>query len=67
MEKPADRPNFTALVQRLDNVIASNMANMVSTTIHCFTASFPVLFSNYKRKTLGMRLTVLGSVALYSR
>ena len=39
MEKPADRPNFTALVQRLDNVIASNMANMVSTTIYCFTSS----------------------------
>ena len=30
-EKPADRPNFTALVQRLDHVIESNMAAMVST------------------------------------
>ncbi|CAH3127131.1 unnamed protein product, partial [Porites lobata] len=27
-EKPADRPNFTALVQRLDHVIESNMAAM---------------------------------------
>ena len=29
-EKPVDRPNFTALVQRLDHVIESNMAAMVS-------------------------------------
>jgi len=28
MEKPADRPNFTALVQRLENVIESKMAAM---------------------------------------
>lgn len=32
-EKPADRPNFTALVQRLDHVIESNMAAMVSTNM----------------------------------
>ena len=32
-EKPADRPNFTALVQRLDHVIESNMAAMVSTSM----------------------------------
>ena len=30
MEMPADRPNFTALVQRLDHVIESNMDAMVS-------------------------------------
>ncbi|KAJ7350232.1 hypothetical protein OS493_037695 [Desmophyllum pertusum] len=30
MEKPEDRPNFTALVQRLDHVIESNMAAMGS-------------------------------------
>lgn len=28
MEKPEDRPNFTALVQRLDHVIESNSAAM---------------------------------------
>ena len=33
-EKPADRPNFTALVQRLDHVIESNMAAMVSTLLY---------------------------------
>ena len=32
MEKPEDRPNFTALVQRLDHVIESNIAAMVSTS-----------------------------------
>ena len=32
-EKTADRPNFTALVQRLDHVIESNMAAMVSTNM----------------------------------
>lgn len=30
MEKPEDRPNFTALVQRLDHVMESNSAAMVS-------------------------------------
>lgn len=29
MEKPEDRPNFTALVQRLDHVMESNSAAMV--------------------------------------
>lgn len=33
MEKPADRPNFTALVQRLDHVIESNIAAMVSVSL----------------------------------
>lgn len=33
METPADRPNFTALVQRLDHVIESNIPAMVSVTI----------------------------------
>ena len=30
MERTVDRPNFTALVQRLDHVIESNIAAMVS-------------------------------------
>ena len=32
MEQPVDRPNFTALVQRLDHTIESNIAAMVSTS-----------------------------------
>lgn len=32
MDQPVDRPNFTALVQRLDHVIESNIAAMVSTS-----------------------------------
>ena len=39
-EKPADRPNFTALVQRLDHVIESNMAAMVSTNMIVIISSF---------------------------
>lgn len=36
MEKAEDRPNFTALVQRLENIIASNMPAMVSASLASF-------------------------------
>ena len=41
IEKAEDRPNFSALVQRLENVIASNMAAMVS-TVQVTIGSFDV-------------------------
>ena len=36
MEKAEDRPNFAALVQRLENTIASNMSAMVSSSLASF-------------------------------
>ena len=36
MEKAEDRPNFSALVQRLENTIASNMPAMVSGSLAGF-------------------------------